>query len=161
VDCTADRDQVLEQSTRYALEAETVPTREGGKQEWVDMEGRKGERQEGGEGRRKKSRRYIGYTVTILKRKCRVLTGKYRTRHEQRKRFMLIVFFGIERIVRAEFVPRGTTLNSEYYKGLLERYDTTSDENGRKSGRMDLCCFMTTLRVTRLLSSASFLPIKK
>jgi transposase len=34
---------------------------------------------------------------------------------------MLIVFFDIEGIVRAEFVPRGTTVNSEYYKGLLER----------------------------------------
>jgi hypothetical protein len=34
---------------------------------------------------------------------------------------MLIVFFNIEPIVRAEFVPRGTAVNSEYYKGLLER----------------------------------------
>jgi hypothetical protein len=34
---------------------------------------------------------------------------------------ILIVFFDIEGIVRAEFVPRGTTVNSEYYRGLLER----------------------------------------
>jgi hypothetical protein len=34
---------------------------------------------------------------------------------------MLIVFFDIEGIVRADFVPRGTTVNSEYYKSLLER----------------------------------------
>jgi hypothetical protein len=34
---------------------------------------------------------------------------------------MLIVFFDTERIGRAAFVPRGTTVNSEYYKGLLER----------------------------------------
>jgi transposase len=34
---------------------------------------------------------------------------------------MLIDFFDTEGIVRAEFVPRGTTVNSEYYKGLLER----------------------------------------
>jgi hypothetical protein len=34
---------------------------------------------------------------------------------------MLIIFSHNERIVRAEFVPRGTTVNSEYYEGLLER----------------------------------------
>jgi hypothetical protein len=55
-------------------------------------------------------------------------------------KIMLIVFFDIEGIVRAE---------------------TMCDENGRKSGRTDLCCNMTTLRFTRLLSSASFWLIKK
>jgi len=34
---------------------------------------------------------------------------------------MMIVFFGLDGIVRAEFVPRNTTVNSDYYKGLLER----------------------------------------
>lgn len=34
---------------------------------------------------------------------------------------MLIVFFDLDGIVLAEFVPRNTTVNSEYYKGLLER----------------------------------------
>jgi len=34
---------------------------------------------------------------------------------------MMIVFFDIDGIVRAEFVPRNTTVNCEYYKGLLER----------------------------------------
>lgn len=34
---------------------------------------------------------------------------------------MLIVFFDSEGIVRSEFVPRGTTVNSEFYKGLLQR----------------------------------------
>ena len=29
---------------------------------------------------------------------------------------MIIVFFGLDGIVRAEFVPRNTTVNSEYYK---------------------------------------------
>jgi histone-lysine N-methyltransferase SETMAR len=67
---------------------------------------------------------------------------------------VLIVFFDIEGIVRAEFMPRGTTVNSEYYKGLLERL--RNNENGRRSGRTDLCCIMTTLRVTCPLSSASF-----
>jgi len=33
---------------------------------------------------------------------------------------MMIVFFDLDGIVRAEFVPRNTTVNSEYYKGLLE-----------------------------------------
>jgi len=34
---------------------------------------------------------------------------------------MTIVFFDLDGIVRAEFVPRNTTVNSEYNKGLLER----------------------------------------
>jgi len=33
---------------------------------------------------------------------------------------VMIVFFDLDGIVRAEFVPRNTTVNSEYYKGLLE-----------------------------------------
>ena len=32
---------------------------------------------------------------------------------------MMIVFFDLDGIVQAEFVPRNTTVNSEYYKGLL------------------------------------------
>jgi len=31
------------------------------------------------------------------------------------------VFFDLDRIVLAEFVPRNTMVNSEYYKDLLER----------------------------------------
>jgi len=34
---------------------------------------------------------------------------------------MMSVFFDLVGIVRAEFVPRNTTVNYEYYKGLLER----------------------------------------
>ena len=34
---------------------------------------------------------------------------------------MMIVLFELDGIVRAEFVPRNTTVDSEYYKGLLER----------------------------------------
>jgi len=33
---------------------------------------------------------------------------------------MMIVFFDLDGIVQAEFVPRNTTVNSEYYKELLE-----------------------------------------
>ena len=36
------------------------------------------------------------------------------------KVMMMIVFFDLDGIVRAEFVPRNTTVNTEYYKGLLE-----------------------------------------
>ena len=32
----------------------------------------------------------------------------------------MTVFFDLDRIVRAEFVPRNTTVNSEYYKSLLD-----------------------------------------
>lgn len=69
----------------------------------------------------------LGYMVTILKRKCRVLTGKHRTHHEYRKCIsqkqmwiMLFIFFDIQGIVQVEFMPRGTNVNTEYYKGLLE-----------------------------------------
>ena len=34
---------------------------------------------------------------------------------------MMIVFFDLDGIVRAEFVPTNTTVNCEYYMGLLER----------------------------------------
>jgi len=33
----------------------------------------------------------------------------------------MIVFFDLHEFVRAEFVPRNTRVNSEYYKGLLGR----------------------------------------
>jgi len=33
---------------------------------------------------------------------------------------IIIVFCGLDGIVRADFVPRNTMMNSEYYKGLLE-----------------------------------------
>ena len=33
---------------------------------------------------------------------------------------VMIVFFELDGIVKAEFVPRNTIVNSEYYKGLLE-----------------------------------------
>ena len=33
---------------------------------------------------------------------------------------MMTVFFYLDGIVGAEFVPRNTKVNSEYYKGLLE-----------------------------------------
>jgi len=43
--------------------------------------------------------------------------------HQSRSniKMMMIVFFDLDGIVRAEFVPRNTTVNSEYFKGLLER----------------------------------------
>jgi hypothetical protein len=33
---------------------------------------------------------------------------------------MFNIFFNTEGTVRAEFMPRGTTVSSEHYKGLLE-----------------------------------------
>jgi len=41
--------------------------------------------------------------------------------HQSRSNIkVMIVFFDLDGIARAEFVPRNTTVNSEYYKGLLE-----------------------------------------
>lgn len=109
----------------------------------------------------------LGYMVTILKRKCRVLTGKHRTHHEYRKCIsqkqmwiMLFIFFDIQGIVQVEFMPRGTNVNTEYYKGLLECLQNNMQWKGQKSGRTDLCFIMTMLCVTRLLSSTSFWLIK-
>ena len=42
---------------------------------------------------------------------------------------MMIVFY-LDGIVRAEFVPRNTTVNSEYHKALLER--TRNDMCGKR-----------------------------
>jgi hypothetical protein len=36
-------------------------------------------------------------------------------------KIMFIVFYDLEGIVRSEFVPSGTTVNSAHYKGVLER----------------------------------------
>jgi hypothetical protein len=69
---------------------------------------------------------------------------------------MFVAFFDTEGIVRANFMPRGTTANSVYYKGLLECLRNDMRRKLPENGRTDLCCIITTLRVTRLLSSARF-----
>jgi len=34
---------------------------------------------------------------------------------------MLITFFDFQRVVHKEFVPEGTTVNAEFYKGVMDR----------------------------------------
>ena len=65
--------------------------------------------------------------VMILRPGFRVLNGNHpvhlvRKKRQSRSNIMVvvIVFFDLEGIVRAEFVPRNTTVNTEYYKDLLE-----------------------------------------
>jgi len=53
--------------------------------------------------------------VLLVRKKAR------QSRSNIKVMMMMIVFFDLDGIVRAEFVPRNTTVNSEYYKGLLER----------------------------------------
>jgi hypothetical protein len=65
-----------------------------------------------------------GYTVTILKRRCRVLTGNQIKSIEIKCESHVDRFAVLKELFGAEFVPRGTTENSEYYKGLLERLRT-------------------------------------
>ena len=58
---------------------------------------------------------------------------------------VMTVFFDLDGIMRAEFVPR--TVNSEYYKGLLESL-MMCVENDLKNGQTVSSSIMTTLRVT-------------
>jgi len=46
---------------------------------------------------------------------------KKRVNQDPASRWWWLFFFYLDGIVRAEFVSRNTTVNSEYYKGLLER----------------------------------------
>ena len=48
---------------------------------------------------------------------------------------MMIVFFDLDGIVRAVFIPRNTKVNSEYYKDLLERLRKMCIENELKMGK--------------------------
>jgi hypothetical protein len=68
-------------------------------------------------------------TVMILRPGFRVLNGNHPVLLVRKKarqsssniKVMMIVFFDFNGIVRAEFVPRKTRVNSEYCNGLLER----------------------------------------
>jgi len=71
----------------------------------------------------------LGSMVMILRPGFRVLNGNHPVLLMRKKvrqsrsniKVVMIVFFDLEGIVPAEFVPRNTTVNSEYYEGLLER----------------------------------------
>jgi 3-dehydroquinate dehydratase len=52
----------------------------------------------------------------------------------------MFIFFNIQGIVHAEFMPRGTTI-----KVCQNAYKMTCNKKGQKSGITDLCCNMTTL----------------
>jgi len=70
----------------------------------------------------------LGSMVMILRPGFRVLNGNHPVLLVQKKarqsrsniKVVMIVFFDLDGIVRAEFAPRNITGNSEYYKGLLE-----------------------------------------
>ena len=69
---------------------------------------------------------------------------------------MIIVFFGLDGIVRAEFVPRNTKVNCEYYKGLLERLRKDVDRKRpekRANGLVVLHPCHTWLLVGQFLSN--------
>jgi hypothetical protein len=75
---------------------------------------------------------------------------------------MMIVFFDLDGIVRAEFVPRNTTVNSEYHKGLLDslrkdmlRKRPEKSANGFILHHDNAPCH-TSLLVRRFLSSKKF-----
>ena len=74
----------------------------------------------------------------------------------------MIVFFDLDGIVWAEFVPRNTTVNSEYYKGLLERL--RNDVHGKRPQkwangfilRHDNALCHTSLLVRQFLSNKKY-----
>ena len=78
----------------------------------------------------------LGSMVMILRWGFRVLNGnhpvllmwKKRVNQDPTSRWWWLFFFYLDGIVRATFVPRNTTVNSEYYTGLLEHLRT----NGRR-----------------------------
>ena len=71
----------------------------------------------------------LGSMVTMLRPGFRVLNGNHPVLLVRKKalqsrsniKAVMLMFFDLDGIVRAEFVPRNATVNSEYYKGLLER----------------------------------------
>jgi len=73
---------------------------------------------------------------------------------------MMSVLFDLDEIVRAEFVPRNTTVNCEYYKGLLEclRNDVRR-KRPEKWGQTVSSSIMTTLRVTHRFWYGNFCQI--
>ena len=57
----------------------------------------------------------------VLNRNEPILLVRKKARQSRSNiKVVMIVFFDLDGIVRAEFVPRNGTVNSEYYKGLLE-----------------------------------------
>ena len=70
----------------------------------------------------------LGSMVMILRPGFRVLNGNHTVLLVRKRASIKIQYqgdddcvFDLDGIVRAEFVSRNTTVNSEYYKGLLER----------------------------------------
>ena len=72
----------------------------------------------------------------------------------------MIVFFDLDGIVRAEFVPRNTTVNSEYYKGLLERLRNDVRKKDLRNGQTVSSSIMTMLHVTHHFWHSNFCQIK-
>ncbi len=54
-----------------------------------------------------------------------------------RVKSMSIFFFDIEGVVWLEFLPRGATVNSEYYEGVLTRLREAIWKKRPENGRMD------------------------
>ena len=61
----------------------------------------------------------------------------------------MIVFFDLDGIVLAEFVPRSTAVNSEYNKGLLERLKDDVRRKRPEKWANGFILHQTSLRVAR------------
>jgi len=73
---------------------------------------------------------------------------------------MMIAFFDLDGSVRAEFVPRNTTVNSEYYKGLLERLRKDVRRKRPEKWPNGFILLMITLCVTHRFWYGNFCQLK-
>ena len=73
---------------------------------------------------------------------------------------VMIVFFDLGGIVQAEFVPRNTMVNCEYYKGLLEHLRNDVCRKQPEKWAEVSSSIMTTLHVTHRFWYGNFWQIK-
>jgi len=108
----------------------------------------------------------LGSMVMILRPGFRVLNGnhpvlmwKKHVNQDPTSRWWRL-FFDLDGIVRAKFVPRNTMVNSEYYKGLLERLWNDVRGKDLRNGQTVSSSIMTTLCVTHCFWYSNFCQIK-
>ena len=78
---------------------------------------------------------------------------------KSKTKVMLITFFNVHRIVLAEFLPLGQTINQHVYKNILRRLMRSVREKRRKLWETRYGCFiMTMLQLIMPWEFGSFLP---
>ena len=101
----------------------------------------------------------------MSKRKSNHHSGCRKRRRDQKKsrqvrshvKVMLMVFFDSKRVVHYEFLPKGRTVNKEYYVEVMQRLrEAVGKKDLMRGGRIDGCSNMTTCpHIHRSLSVTS------